>query len=79
MTFDYSRLDLQYGLKYKVTRKSTAFLVKIEKPNYDIHNHCIRCRKNYPKSIFRCTNPECGCKLRTQKNSRRWNLKFYRH
>ena len=62
---------------YAVARKRQQYNIVEEKPNYDIHDHCLSCRKNYPKGmLLRCTI--CNYPLR-HRATRSKNLKVSRH
>ena len=52
--FDYSQLDLLYGLKYHVPKKKNFYNTSPERPWYKTNNYCLRCQRNKPKKMIRC-------------------------
>ena len=64
--------------RYKVLSKRSQYIATIDQPNYRYYNHCLSCRRNWPKSILRCPNVGCNRILRTMPTVKtRWKLKRY--
>jgi len=38
------------------------------------HNLCIKCRLQYPKNVFRCSNPSCRKPLRTRSKKKKHSM-----